>query len=347
MDEAKLQAFMGKLVTDMGGAAIMANVMLGDELGLYRAMADGQALTPEELAGRTGCHPRLVREWLNGQAASGYVEHAAGRFRLPEEQAMALAQEDSPVYVAGGAAVLASMFIDKDKIAAAMRGDGSLSWGDHHPCLFYGTERFFRPGYRAPSRQQLAAGAAGRGGQARAGRQGRRHRLRPRRLDHRHGAGLPEVALPRLRLPSAVDRAGAGRAAAAGIACRSVRHRRQRRTSRARATISSASSTACTTWATRSAPRGTSHEAGAGRQRAAGRAFRQRQLDDNLNPVGRCSTRRRPDLHAELAVAGGGPGARRAGRRGDGCATSSPRPASVASAAPPRHPFNLVLEATH
>jgi SAM-dependent methyltransferase len=149
MDESKLQAFMGKLVGDMGGAAIMANVLLGDELGLYRAMADGEAVTPEQLAERTGCHPRLVREWLCGQAASGYVEHVAGRFRLPEEQAMALAAEDSPVYVAGGTAVLASMYIDKDKIAAAMRGNGGLSWADHHPCLFSGTERFFRPGYRA------------------------------------------------------------------------------------------------------------------------------------------------------------------------------------------------------
>jgi SAM-dependent methyltransferase len=149
MDEAKLQAFMGKLVGDMGGAAMMANVLLGDELGLYKAMADGQAVSPEQLAERTGCQPRLVREWLNAQAASGYVEHAAGRFRLPEEQAQALAVEDSPVYVAGGAVVLASMFLDKDKIAAAMRGDGALSWADHHPCLFSGTERFFRPGYRA------------------------------------------------------------------------------------------------------------------------------------------------------------------------------------------------------
>ncbi|MFO1310922.1 MAG: class I SAM-dependent methyltransferase [Burkholderiales bacterium] len=149
MDEAKLHDFMGKMVGDMGGAAIMANVILGDELGLYRAMTDGQFVTPEELASRTGCNARLVREWLSGQAASGYVEHAAGRFRLPEEQAMALANEDSPVYVAGGAVVLASMYLDKDKIVTAMRGDGGLSWGDHHPCLFHGTERFFRPGYRA------------------------------------------------------------------------------------------------------------------------------------------------------------------------------------------------------
>jgi SAM-dependent methyltransferase len=149
MNEAKLQEFMGKLVGDMGGAATMANVVLGEELGLYRAMADGRPLTPEELASRTGCHARLVREWLSGQAASGYVEHEAGRFRLPEEQAMALAHEDSPVYVAGGATVVSSMFLDKDKLVAAMRGDGALSWADHHPCLFSGTERFFRPGYQA------------------------------------------------------------------------------------------------------------------------------------------------------------------------------------------------------
>jgi SAM-dependent methyltransferase len=149
MNEAKLNEFMGKLVVDMGGAAIMANVILGEELGLHRAMADGKPVTPEQLAERTRCNARLVREWLSAQAASGYVEHDQGRFRLPEEQAMALAQEDSPVYVAGGAVVLASMYLDKDKVVSAMRSDGALSWADHHPCLFSGTERFFRPGYRA------------------------------------------------------------------------------------------------------------------------------------------------------------------------------------------------------
>ncbi len=149
MNEAKLQDFMGKLVVDMGGAALMANVIVGEELGLYREMADGSPVTPEELAERTGCNARLLREWLSAQAASGYVEYEAGRFRLPPEQALALADENSPVYVAGGAVVLASMYMDKDKLIAAMRGDGALSWADHHPCLFSGTERFFRPGYRA------------------------------------------------------------------------------------------------------------------------------------------------------------------------------------------------------
>jgi SAM-dependent methyltransferase len=149
MDEAKLQEFMGKLVTDMGGAAMIANVILGEELGLYRAMADGVPITPEELATKTGCNARLIREWLSAHAAAGYVEHVEGRFRLPPEQALALAVEDSPVFVAGGAVVLAALFLDKDKLISAMRGNGALAWGDHHPCMFAGTERFFRPGYRA------------------------------------------------------------------------------------------------------------------------------------------------------------------------------------------------------
>ncbi|MDD2058734.1 methyltransferase domain-containing protein [Pseudomonas sp. GD03860] len=149
MDEAKLNDFMGKLVNDMGAAALLANLILGDELGLYRAMADSRYITPDELAHKTGCNARLLREWLSAQAASGYMEHHEGRFRLPEEQALALAIEDSPVYVAGGASVIAALYHDKDKLVAAMRGDGALPWGDHHPCMFSGTERFFRPGYRA------------------------------------------------------------------------------------------------------------------------------------------------------------------------------------------------------
>lgn len=149
MDEAKLNDFMGKLVGDMGGAAMLANVIVGEELGLYRAMADSAQITAEALALKTKCNARLVLEWLRAQAASGYVEHTDGRFRLPPEHALALADENSPVYVAGGASVLASMYLDKDKVVKAMRGDGALAWGDHHPCMFSGTERFFRPGYQA------------------------------------------------------------------------------------------------------------------------------------------------------------------------------------------------------
>ncbi|HEX4550983.1 class I SAM-dependent methyltransferase [Pseudomonas sp.] len=148
MDETRLNAFMGKLVNDMGGAAMLANVIVGEELGLYRAMADNQPVSPQTLAEKTACNPRLVREWLSAHAASGYLEHRDGLFRLPEEQAQALAVENSPQYVAGGLGIVASFFLDKDKLIKAMRGNGALPWGDHHPCMFSGTERFFRPGYK-------------------------------------------------------------------------------------------------------------------------------------------------------------------------------------------------------
>src|SRR5690606_22302610 len=127
MDEAKLHQFMGQMVSDMGGAAMLANIILGDELGLYRAMADSQPITPDALANKTGCNARLVREWLSAHAASGYMEHRGDSFVLPEEQALALAIEDSPVYMAGGASVVAALFHDKDKLVSAMRGDGALA----------------------------------------------------------------------------------------------------------------------------------------------------------------------------------------------------------------------------
>jgi SAM-dependent methyltransferase len=149
MDETKLHEFMGKVVTDMGGAWMMAMVLLGDELGLYKAMADGQPIAAEEVARRTGCNPRLVREWLHANAASGYVETVNGGFRLPAEQAMALAREDSPVFVAPGQSVLASCFMDLDRLLAAFRGDGAFPWGEHHHRMFHGVEKFFRPGYQA------------------------------------------------------------------------------------------------------------------------------------------------------------------------------------------------------
>jgi len=149
MNEAKLHEFMGKVVTDMGGAWMMAMVLIGDELGLYKAMADNQPVAPDELARRTGCNARLVREWLNANAAAGYLEAANGSYRLPPEQAMALANEDSPVFVAPGQSVVASCFLDLDKVMAAFRGNGAFPWGEHHHRMFHGVEKFFRPGYQA------------------------------------------------------------------------------------------------------------------------------------------------------------------------------------------------------
>jgi len=149
MNEAKLHEFMGKVVTDMGGAWMMAMVLIGDELGLYKAMGDGKATTAETLAERCGCNPRLVREWLDTNAASGYLEVADGAYRLPPEQAMALANQDSPVFVAPGQSVVASCFMDLDKVLQAFRGNGAFPWGAHHHRMFHGVEQFFRPGYQA------------------------------------------------------------------------------------------------------------------------------------------------------------------------------------------------------
>ena len=149
MNEDKLMEIVGQIVTDLSGAAMAASMVLGERLGLYKAMADGQPVDAEEVGRRTGCHPRLVREWLNAQAAAGYVEHTEGQYRLPEEQALALALEDSPAYMAAGASVMSTLFLDMEKQMGAMRADGALPWGDHDASLFTGTESFFRPGYKA------------------------------------------------------------------------------------------------------------------------------------------------------------------------------------------------------
>ena len=149
MNEAKLHEFMGKFVTDMGGAWMMGIVLIGDELGLYKAMADNQAVTADALAARCDCNVRLVREWLHANVAAGYLEHVNGGYRLPPEQAMALANENSPVFVAPGTNVLAACFLEIDKVLGAFRGDGALPWREHHHRMFHGVEKFFRPGYEA------------------------------------------------------------------------------------------------------------------------------------------------------------------------------------------------------
>jgi SAM-dependent methyltransferase len=151
IDEARLEQFMGRMVGNMTGAAACFSVWLGDELGLYEALAGKGALSADELAGDAGCHPRLVREWLDGQAAAGLVGYdtESDRYWLSGEAAMALADDSSPVFVARAMNALGSMFMDMEKPKAAFTGNGALAWGDHHPCMFKGTEWFFRTGYRA------------------------------------------------------------------------------------------------------------------------------------------------------------------------------------------------------
>ncbi|MPY97734.1 MAG: methyltransferase domain-containing protein [Actinophytocola sp.] len=150
LDQHKLQAFLERFATDQAAAMHAATVVLGDELGLYRTLADGPQ-TATELAARTGCQPRLVREWLNAQTVSGYCEYDSPSdcYSLTAEQAACLADPTSPTFVAGGALVVSSVHKDTERVRRAFTEDGGLGWGEHHQDLFTGTERFFGPVYRA------------------------------------------------------------------------------------------------------------------------------------------------------------------------------------------------------
>ena len=150
IDEAKLNAFMGRFVGDLGAVMHAATIVVGDQLGLYKRLADGPA-DVETLARLTETDPRYLREWLSAQAASGYVEYdpASQRFSLSEEQAMALTQEGSPAFIPGAFQVAIAQFKAIPKMMQAMRTGLGLGWHEHDVSLFHGTERFFRPGYAA------------------------------------------------------------------------------------------------------------------------------------------------------------------------------------------------------
>jgi len=147
----KLNDLMGKLVGDLGAAIAGAGILLGDRLGLYKAMADGKPVTSSELAKKTNLHERYVREWLSGQAASQYIDYQADKntFSLSAEQAMAFAEETSPAFFAGAFDIVQATYLDEPKVSEAFRTGKGVGWHDHSKCLFSGTERFFRPGYNA------------------------------------------------------------------------------------------------------------------------------------------------------------------------------------------------------
>src|SRR5579862_7306469 len=151
INEAKLHEFMMKAVGEMGAAMNAALINVGDKLGLYKAMAGAGPLTSAELAEKTKTTERYVREWLSAQAAGGFVDYdaATGKFTLPNEQAMALADEQSPVFLPGFFQMMTAVFIDEPKITEAFRTGKGFGWHEHHASLFTGCERFFRPNYRA------------------------------------------------------------------------------------------------------------------------------------------------------------------------------------------------------
>jgi SAM-dependent methyltransferase len=152
IDDAKLQAMLGRFVGDFGAALHAATVIIGEKLGLYKALAAAeQPLLASELAEHTGTTARYVAEWLAAQAASGYVEYhaATGRYSMTPEQAIVLADETSPTYVPGAFLIAASVMKDEPAITAAFRTGKGVGWHEHHADLFHGTARFFRPGYAA------------------------------------------------------------------------------------------------------------------------------------------------------------------------------------------------------
>ena len=151
IDQAKLEKFMGQAVGEMGAAMNAALVILGERLGLYKAMAGAGPMTSAELAQKTGTAERYVREWLAAQAAGGYVAYdaATGRYTLPDEQAFALAVEDGPAYLPGAFQIISAVFKDQPRIAEAFRTGNGVGWHEHDSDLFEGTERFFRPNYAA------------------------------------------------------------------------------------------------------------------------------------------------------------------------------------------------------
>ena len=151
LDMQKLNVLLEKGLVDFGATFHAACVRIGDQLGLYKALAAGGPQTPAELAKRTSTVERYIREWLNSQAAGGYVTYdkAAGKYSLSEEQAFILADEDSPAFLPGAfQAALAVTRIVPRLIDAFRTGEG-VGWHEHDAELFTGTERFFRPGYAA------------------------------------------------------------------------------------------------------------------------------------------------------------------------------------------------------
>jgi SAM-dependent methyltransferase len=151
VNEAKLHDFMMKQIGEMGAAMNAALIIIGDKLGLYKAMAGAGPLSSHELAKRTSTNERYVREWLAAQAAGGLVTYdaASNTYMLPAEQAFALAVEESPVFLPGYFHIVAACIKDEAKITEAFRTGNGVGWHEHDAGLFTGTERFFRPNYRA------------------------------------------------------------------------------------------------------------------------------------------------------------------------------------------------------
>ncbi len=150
LDNEKLNAFVGRFVGDLGAAVHAGMAVIGDKLGLYKALAGGP-LNSAELAAKTNTDERYVREWLASQAAGGYItyDEKTRKFSLSEEQAFTMANEDSPAYFPGAFQLALGSLAAVDRIAESFRSGAGMGWHEHNEAVFHGCDKFFRPGYAA------------------------------------------------------------------------------------------------------------------------------------------------------------------------------------------------------
>ena len=150
VNQDRLNTFIGKMLGDVGAAMGASLMLVGDKLGLYRALAAEGPLTPAELARATNTSERYIREWLSAQAASGYVEYdgTTGKFSMTPEQTLVLGDDDSPVFMGAVGSLVAATLLDEPKISDAFKTGKGVGWNQRSECLFCGTARFFRTGYK-------------------------------------------------------------------------------------------------------------------------------------------------------------------------------------------------------
>ena len=148
VDQDRLEHLIHQFVGDFAATMHAATVVIGDKLGLYKALAEHGPITGADLAARTGYDTRLVEEWCNAQFVSGYAElDGDGRFSLSPEQALVLADDSTPAYMVGAASIASAVFKDEAAVREAFRTGKGLGWHEHDHDLFHGTERLFKPGY--------------------------------------------------------------------------------------------------------------------------------------------------------------------------------------------------------
>ena len=202
VDETKLNAFIGKILGDLGGAFSAPLVRMGDKLGLYKALKEQGPMTPAELAAKTNVAERYAREWLSHQAASGYLEYdaATGKFTLPPEQAMVFAEPDSPVYLQPAFDMAAVMLENQPLVEACVPLGQGRRLGQSVAVPVLHDRTLLPPRLSKQSCRFVAAGLGRRRRETRKRREGGRRWLRSRLFDHHHGESVPEIDFRRLRL---------------------------------------------------------------------------------------------------------------------------------------------------